>query len=175
MKTCALYGFISALAGAFLTLIMFFLGWHSDASKLGLASGVGSVGGLAIYATCIALGVKGRRDETPAVEGFGYGRALGAGLGVASISTLLSTIFSFCYNTFINPAFTDLLLQDRIDKIESSMSGDKLEKTEQFTRMMFHPLPLAIYFVIIGMVLGLVISLIVAAVLKREPVLPPRV
>jgi MFS family permease len=176
MKTCALYGFISALAGAFLTLIEFFLGWHSDAAKLGLANWVGGIGGLAIYIVCITLGAKARRDETPAAEGFGYGRALLAGLGVALFSTLISTAFNYCYNAFINPAMTDLMLQDRLAKMEASgMSGDKLDKAEAMTRMMFNPIPLAIYFVIVGMVFGLIISLIVAAFVKREAALPPRI
>jgi flagellar biosynthesis protein FliQ len=55
------------------------------------------------------------------------------------------------------------------------MSGDKLEKAEAMTRMMFNPVPMAIYFLIVGMVLGLIISFIVAAIVKREAVLPPRV
>jgi hypothetical protein len=176
MKTCALYGFISALAGAFLTLIQFFLGLHSDAAKLGIASWVGGLGGLAIYIVCISLGAKARREETPATDAFGYGRALRAGLGVALFSTVLSTAFNYCYNAFINPAFTDLLLQDRLSKMEASgMSGDKLDKAEAMTRMMFNPVPMAVYFVIVGMILGLIVSLIVAAVVKREAALPPRV
>jgi hypothetical protein len=43
------------------------------------------------------------------------------------------------------------------------------------TRMMFNPVPMAIYFLIVGLLLGLIISLIVAAVVKREAALPPRV
>jgi hypothetical protein len=176
MKTCALYGFISALAGAFLTLVQFFLGLHSDAAKLGIANWIGGLGGLAIYIVCITLGTRARREETPAVEPFGYGRALLAGLGVSLFSTLLSTAFNYCYNTFINPAFPDLLLQDRLAKMEAGgMSGDKLDKAETMTRMMFNPIPMAIYFVVIGLALGLIISLIVAAVVKRQATLPPRV
>lgn len=176
MKTCALYGFISALAGAFLTLIQYFLGWHSDAAKLGLANGAGFFVGMAIYIVCIALGAKARRQETPAADAFGYGRALRAGLGVALFSTLIGTAFNYCYNAFINPAFVDIMLQDRLTKMEASgMSGDKLDKAEAFTRVMFNPVPMAISFVVVGLVFGLVISLIVAAVVKREAALPPRV
>jgi Protein of unknown function (DUF4199) len=175
MKTVALYGFISALAGAFLTLIQFFLGLHSDLAKLPIANWVGGLGGLAIYAACITLGTRAKRAELPATEGFGYGRALWTGLQVASVATVLNTLFGYAYNNFINPAFTDLLLQDKLAKLESSgMSGDKLDQAESMTRMMFRPIPIAIYFVIIGMVSGLIISLIVAAIVKRPETAPPR-
>ena len=61
MKTYLLYGFISSLAGAFLTLILYFAGFHSDPAKLAMAGWIGGLVGLAIVITCITLGVKARR------------------------------------------------------------------------------------------------------------------
>src|ERR1019366_1394786 len=41
MKTCSLYGFLSALAGALLLLALYFLGFHSDPAKLSAAKWIG--------------------------------------------------------------------------------------------------------------------------------------
>jgi hypothetical protein len=168
MKTCALYGFISALAGAFLNLILFFSGFHSDPAKLAAATWIGGVLGLAIAVTCLVLGIKARRAEVPSNEEFGYGRALGAGALVALVSSFLSAIFTYAYYSFINPAFIDIVVQDKIAKLEASgVSGDRLEKTEAGMRMFMGPIPQAISILIVGFLVGFIISLVVAAILKR--------
>jgi hypothetical protein len=174
MKTCALYGFISALGGAFLTLILFFAGFHSDPAKLAAATWVGGLGGLGIAITCIVLGVKARREQVPADEEFGYGAALGAGFLISVFASVLSAVFTFIYFSFINPALIDILLQDKMAKLEASgVSGDRLEKTEAGMKMFMGPVPQAISVIIGGIVIGILISLIVAAVLKRPT--PPKI
>jgi hypothetical protein len=173
MKTCLLYGFISALAAAFLTLILFFLGFHSDPARLLAAGRIGNLGGLAIAVTCMALGIKARRAEVPAGEPFGYGSALGAGVMISLFSSIFSSIFSYAYNAFINPAFAEMLLQAKLAGLDASgMSGDRLEKAESMTRLMFNPGALAILVLVIGFIFGVLIALVVAAFLKR-PGPPP--
>jgi predicted DNA repair protein MutK len=168
MKTCAMYGFISALSGAFLVLILFFTGFHSDPAKLTAATWIGGVCGLGIGITCMVLGVKARRAEVPASEGFSYGRALGTGFLISVFSSVLSAIFTFAYYKFINPGFVDIVVQDKMAKLEASgMSSDKLEKTEAGMRMFMGPIPQAVSAIIGGLIFGLIIALIVAAVLKR--------
>jgi hypothetical protein len=174
MKTCALYGFISALGGAFLTLILFFAGFHSDPAKLAAATWVGGLGGLGIAITCLALGIKARRQEVPANQEFGYGAALGAGFLISVVSSLLSAIFTYVYYSFINPAFIDIILQDKMAKLEASgVSGDRLDKAEAGMKMFMGPIPQAVSVVIGGIIIGVLISLIVAAILKRPT--PPKV
>jgi hypothetical protein len=170
MKTCALYGFISALSGAFLTLILYFAGFHSDPAKLTAATWIGGLLGLAIGVTCIVLGVKARRAQVPVTEGFGYGSALWAGVVISAVSSVLSAIFIYAYYSFINPAFIDIVVQDKMAKLEASgVSSDKIEKAEAGMRMFMGPIPQAISAIIGGVIVGLIISLIVAAVLKRPP------
>jgi hypothetical protein len=177
MKTCSLYGFISALAGAFLILALYFLGFHSDPAKLGAAQGIALVGGLAIGITCTALGVRARRDEVPASEEFGYGAALGAGVLISLVASVLSAIFTYAYHAFINPGFSDILIQDAVAKVAAKgVSGDQLEKIESFDRILFSPVPMALIALIFGFIFGVVISLVVAAILKRPaPAQPPAV
>jgi hypothetical protein len=175
MKTCSLYGFISALAGAFLTLILFFAGLHSDPARLSAAGWIGGLGGLAIAVTCLVLGIKARRSEAPGAEEFGYGSAFGAGALISLVSAILSSIFTYIYHSFINPAFSEILLQDKLAKLEASgMSGDKLEKAESMTRTMLSPVAETVTVLILGFVFGVIISLIVAGFLKRPgPSTPP--
>jgi hypothetical protein len=175
MKTCSLYGFISALGGAFLTLILFFMGLHSDPAKLGVSGWVGGLAGLGIAVACVALGTKARRAEVPETESFGYGRALGAGVLISLVASALSSAFVFLYWKFINPGIADIVVQSQVAKLEASgVSGDRLDKAEAMTRIMASPGPQAIVALIGGFVAGVLISLVVAAVLKRaEPQTPP--
>jgi|CZKI01.1.fsa_nt_gi hypothetical protein len=168
MKTCSLYGFLSALAGALLLLALYFLGFHSDPAKLSAAKWIGGVGGIAIAVVFTALGVKARRAEVPEAEGFGYGRALGAGMQVALVWSLLSAVFNYAYLAFINPGFAEVTLQDAMDKLQAKgVSGAQLEQTEKFTRFMMGPAMQGVSTVIGCFFLGFIISLIVAAFLKR--------
>ena len=175
MKTCGLYGFISALGSAFITLILFFLGFHSDASKLGAAGWIGGLAGLAITVTCLALGIKARRSEVPGAEAFGYGKALGAGVLISLVSSVISALFGYLYWAVINPGIADIVVQSQISKMEASgVSGDRLDKAEAMTRTMASPLPQAAIALVIGMVIGVILSLIIAAILKKpEAETPP--
>jgi len=168
MKHCLLFGFISALACAFVTLVLFFAGFHSDVSKLGAANAIGGIADLAIGVTCMVLGTKAVREDNPPDEAFGYGRALWASFRVAVVSSLLSTVFSYCYFAFINPGFSDVLLQDKMAKLEASgASGARLEQAEAMTKMFLAPGPAALFGLVFGLIFGLVFALIVAAFLKR--------
>jgi Protein of unknown function (DUF4199) len=168
MKTCSLYGFISALAGAFLVLALYFLGFHSDAAKLGTAQIIALIGALAIGITCTALGVRARRDEVPAAEEFGYGSAFGAGVLISLVASVLSAIFTYVYHAFINPGFSDILIQDALAKMEAKgVSGAQLDKIESFDRILFSPVAMALVALVFGFIFGVIISLVVAAFVKK--------
>ncbi len=168
MKTCALYGFISSLAGAFIILALYFLGFHSDQAKLGAAKAIGGFGGIACAVVITSLGVRARRDELPASEEFGYGSALWAGVVIAFVASFLSALFSYVYYAFINPGFSEILIQDAMAKVEAKgISGPQLEKIEGFNRFIFTPVWESIFALIFGFIFGVVLALIIAAFLKR--------
>jgi hypothetical protein len=175
MKTCSLYGFISALAGAFLALVLYFLGFHSDVTKMATAQWVGGLGGTLIIVVCITLGVRARRAEVPAAEGFGYGRALGAGAMVSLVLALLSAVFNYAYLAFIDPGYPDVMIQYKMDQLQAKgISGAQLEQAEKYTRMLMNPVPATIITLVYLFILGFIISLIVAIFLKRPaPANPP--
>jgi ABC-type antimicrobial peptide transport system permease subunit len=172
MKTCALYGFIIALADSLLVLILFFLGWHSDPAKLTAAKWVGGLAALLIGVSLTFLGVKARRSEVPESESFGYGSALWAGVRISFVACFLTAIFNYAYSAFINPGFADIIIQDQMDKMAAKgISGDQADKVEKFMHFLMSPAVYSIYTMVLGFIFALVISLIVAAFLKRaEPV-----
>jgi Protein of unknown function (DUF4199) len=168
MKTCSLYGLFLAVTGAVITLLLYFLGYHSDPAKLGAGKLIGGLVVLVASVFITVLGIKARRSEVPESEPFGYGKALGAGMMVSVVAVLLSTVFNFVYFTFINTGYMELMVQDQMDKLQAKgLSGAQLEQAEKMTRMMMGPVPSALIGVIVGLFFGLLIALILAAFLKR--------
>jgi hypothetical protein len=171
MKTYVTYGFIWALAGALLTLALYFLGYHSAAEKLKMAGYIGMVGGLAICVVCIILGTKARRTEVPATEPFGYGQALGAAMMVAVFATLFGAVFNFLYMHFINPGMKDLQIQAQIDAWQAAgMSSAQIETAEKMMRTMMNPAVGAVMFILFALFFSLIVALITSAFLKRDAV-----
>ena len=163
-----MYGFILAVATAVLTLILYFLGLHSDPAKLGAAKWIGGLGALVISVVVTVLGVKARRAEVPEAEGFGYGSAVAAGTLIAVVASVLGAIFNYAYMAFINPGYAEVLLQDQADKMQAKgLSAAQIEQAEKITRMFVGPTATSVFALIFGVIFGVIISLIVAAFLKR--------
>ena len=168
MKNCALYGFVWALASAFLTLILFFAGLHSDPAKLSAAGWIGGLVGMAIAVACMIIGVRARRAEVPSGEDFTYGSAYGTAFGIAAIASVLSAAFTYVYWVFINPAIAEVIIQDQVSKLESSgLTGDRLDQATAGVRKIFAPIPQAVSTLVLLLIIGAVIALIVAGFLKR--------
>jgi ABC-type antimicrobial peptide transport system permease subunit len=102
---------------------------------------------------------------------------LGAGVLISLVASVLSAIFTYCYHAFINPGFSDVLIQDALAKMEAKgVSGAQLDKIESFDRILFSPPAMAAIALIFGFIFGVIISLIVAAFVKRpSPAQPPAV
>ena len=168
MKTCSLYGFILAVSTAVLTILLYVFGLHSDPSKLGAAKWIGGCGALAIGVVVTVLGVKARRAEVPESDEFGYGSAVGAGTLIAIVSSILGAVFNYVYMAFINTGYSEVLLQDQMDKLQAKgLSAAQLEQAEKMTRMFMTPVATAVFALIFGVIFGVIISLVVAAFLKR--------
>lgn len=169
MKTYLTYGFAMSIAGALLTLALFFAGFHSDASKLQTAQWISGGGGLAFAIVAIVLGTKARRAEISATENFSYGRALGAGVMITLFACLLGIVTNQLYMQVINPGMNDLIVQAQIEKWEAKgMSSSQIEGAEAMMRKMMHPAIQAGFGFLGGMFFGTLISLVTAAFLKRE-------
>ncbi len=168
MKTYLTYGFFMTLAGAVLTMGLYFLGFHSDVDKLHSAQTISTIGGLAIGITFIALGIKARRAEVPATEDFSYGRAVGAGVMVGLFAALFGMVTNLLYMQVINPGLTDLMVQAQIAKWDAAgLSSARIEQAEKMMRKMMNPALQAVFGLIFGVIICTVISLVAAAFLKR--------
>lgn len=169
MKTYLTYGFAMALAGALLTLALFFMGYHSDPAKLQTAQRIGMVVGLMIGFIGIALGTKARRAEVPESEPFGYGRALGAGVMVALFSCLFGFITNYVYMAFINPGFGDIILQAQAADMEAKgLTSAQIEQAEKMTRFFIGPVVSSCFSMIFGFIISVIIALVTSAFLKRS-------
>jgi hypothetical protein len=168
MKTCIIYGLALAIGLALLSLLFFFLGFHSDVSKFLSTQWISTVASLAVTIACIAFGMKARRDQIDGGESFTYGRALGTGVLIALFATLFGSVSYFLYTNVVNPEFRDVLVQAQLTKLEASGTGGaQLEKAEKMIRVFMHPALQAAMGILMGLFWGTVISLIAAAFLKR--------
>jgi hypothetical protein len=168
MKTYLSYGFYMSLANALLVFALYFLGFHSDAAKLSSAQTTQTVAGIAIAVTFIVLGTRERRAGVPATEGFGYGRALGAGVMIGVFAAVFGAVFTYLYSAVINPNFIEVTLQAQTDKLElQGLSSDKIEQINTMTRGMMKPPIQAAFGLVFGAIFSTLISLVTAAFLKR--------
>jgi len=168
MKTYLTYGAAMAIAGAVLNVVLYLLGFHSDPAKLTTAQIIGACGGLAIGITCLTLGIKARREEIPATEEFGYGRALGAGVMITLFGALFNIVTAFTYAKFINPDFVDVIVQAQSQAMEAKgVPAVQIEGAEKMIRLFAGPVAQAISGFFGGLIFGTLISLVAAAFLKR--------
>jgi Protein of unknown function (DUF4199) len=168
MKTTLTYGVLMAVGGAVLSISFYLLGLHSDPAKFDTAQWLGMAAGLAIGIACITIGIRARRAELPAGEPFGYGRALGTGVMITLFAALIGIVTNFAYTNFINPGFTDVIVQAQIAKLEAKgLNRTQIEGAEKMIRAMSGPVAQAVGGFVGGMLFGTVISLIAAAFLKR--------
>lgn len=168
MKTYLSYGFFLAAANFVLTLVIFFLGFHTHPEKLNTGQLIMTIGGIAISTTFLVLGTRARRDEVPPAEAFGYGSALGAGVMIALVASLIGVAASLLYMTVINPNLNEVILQAQAASLEAKgVSQDKIDQIQKMSAMWMKPAVQAVFGFVIGMVFNTVIALITSAFLKR--------
>lgn len=168
MKIPLTYGALIAIASSVLTLLLFFLGYHSDAAKLSSAHTVATVVAIAIGVTGIVLGIRAGRAQYPADRPFGYGRALGVGVLIGVFGALFGSLFTVLYSAVINPDFPDVLLQLQVTQLEAKgMSSDQIDKATSMMRMMFRPAVQGIFSFFLVTIFNVAISLVAAAFLRR--------
>ena len=168
MKNYLTYGSAMAGGGFVLVLLLYILGFHSDASKLSTAQWIQGCLGLIIGIVCIVLGTKAKRATVPVAEEFGYGSALGAGVMITLFAALIGIVTNLLYSQVINPGMSDLIVQAQIAKWEAmNMPAARMEQAESMMRKMMSPPIQACFGFLAGMFFGTIISLISAAFLKR--------
>src|SRR5512133_3691522 len=119
MKTPLTYGFLMALGGALLTLVLYFAGFHDAPEKMNAAQWTGMIASLAISAVCLSLAMREKRALRPPENPWGYGSAFGTGVVTGLFGVLFGSVFAYVYVAFINPGMGDVILQLQMNKMEA--------------------------------------------------------
>ena len=174
MKPYLTYGAFIAIGNAAVTLILYLTGFHTNPATLQTGNYIAGAASLVIGISLLVVGTRAKRAAVPASQEFNYGMALGAGVIISLVATILGTAFQFIYQSFINPGFADIVVQAQTMKLQASgMPSEQIEKMKSMMRVMTKPAVQAALGFIGGMVMGAIISLITAAFLKRKAVEPP--
>jgi hypothetical protein len=172
MKTPLIYGAAMAIAGALLTFVMFFAGFHDSAEKMGsgIAQGLGMVGGLLIAVVCLVLAMRDKRANSSPDSPWGYGSALGTGVLTGLFGALFGAIFTYIYFAFLNPEVTNIMYELEVSKMEArGTPPEQIDAAEGMMRFMFSPGMATLVQAIFGFVVIVVLSLIIAIFYKRRP------
>ncbi|MFT7031067.1 MAG: hypothetical protein ACI83W_001277 [Marinoscillum sp.] len=160
MKSVALkYGVISGLIGIIYFLILDFSGMSANQS-LGMV-------GLLFAAVIMFLAQKEFiRDG----DGFmNYGQGLGLGTLMSLVSSIISSIFTFIYISYVNTSFMETVKQQQIVTLEEQgMSDAQIEQALKMSESFSGPTAMLIFGIIGGVFFGFIISLIVSAITKKS-------
>lgn len=164
MKAPVRYGLIYGGIGIGISLLTYGLGIEKDDSVQSIIRWVN----IALPAVMIFLGIRARRDE----EGNGFisfGSGFSAGMIIASISAVITGIYTYLYMTVLNPGIvTYIKMKQEEELVKRGLSDSEIEQVSGNMDMWTSPGMMTLYTVVGILLLGLVISLISSAILKKE-------
>jgi ABC-type Fe3+ transport system permease subunit len=168
MKTPLTYGFLAALGGAIVNLLLYFAGLHDSMEKLTMAQIIGGVLGLAIIITCLSLAMRDKRASAPADAEWGYGAAFGVGLSTAVFMILFGAVSTYVYMAIVNPGFSDIIYAAQVAKMEEKgMSSAQIASAEPMMRKVMSPIGSTIFQAVGGAIFCTVIAAIVAIFFRK--------
>lgn len=166
MKLYVTYGLLITLASVIFTMTLFMLGYHSENVAMGQ-----KIGWLGIIISIVGLALGMREYRNEAGQGaMSYGRGLGTGLLITLWTALFTSIFNVIYFKFINPGFSEAMVQFQLAEMEAKgMPANTIDQAEGMIRM-FMSTPMMVIMGAFMMVFsGLIISLVLAAIFKAKP------
>lgn len=170
MKTSLTYGAVMAIAGAVLTLLLFFAGFHDSGEKMKLAQWIGGLGGVAIGVTCLTLAIREKRALFPVDADWGYGAALGGGVLTGLWASLFGLVTAYVYFAILNPGFSDVIYQTQVTAMEArGMTAAQIERAEPMMRKWMSPIVMTIMQGFMGFIWSVLLSLLVAIFLRKRP------
>jgi tetrahydromethanopterin S-methyltransferase subunit C len=166
MSTTMIYGLILALVNICLSLIGYFLGYQTD--KIAQGQWFNYLVYLSILLV-VCVGIRAVREEA-SDKSLSYGRGIGSGVLISLYAGILAAIYGFIHFKWINPNFTDYLIE-YVRSIQSAKgaSDAQLDQMEKGMRFMYGPVVLTILTPFFYVFIGLVVSLVASAFLKRNP------
>lgn len=102
-----------------------------------------------------------------------FGKAFLSGFLIVLIASLVSSIYSYIFLTFIDPAYLERIIQQTMEQTEAKMlekglSEEQMESALAMTRKFMSPLIISVMAILTSALFGAILSLISAAFLKKE-------
>jgi hypothetical protein len=170
MKNSLTYGFVLALGGAILAMALFFFGFYDTPEKMESSRLISMVVGTAISILVITMGVKDKRDLTPADKPWGYGSAFGTGFMIGLVGAILGAVFQYVFFAYINPGAQEVIWQAQRAAFEAKgMAAEQIDQIEPMVRKWTSPVMMAVFGFGGGLLFSTIFSLIIGAFTKNRP------
>jgi len=157
------WGAISGLIGIIVFVIQDFAGLAGNQTY----GWVMMVVGIAIGVTILTMAHK---EFINGGDGFmSYGEGLGIGTLMALISSIISSVFTYIYVSFVNPAYIDNIKEIQMMELEKQgMTDAQIEQAMQIGGMFTSPIGMTIMGIVGGVFMGFLMALIVSAFTKNS-------
>ena len=156
------YGLITGAAMIVFSLILYITDLHMNRT-LGYISFLILIGGM-------IWGTLEFRKQSP--NGFlTYGKAFSTCFLIALFAAILSALYTFVFAEFINPNFTQEILDKAREGMMNSdrpMTDEQMEQAMAWTERFTTPVMMAIWGFITTLIISAVLSLVAAIFLKKE-------
>ena len=169
MKIPLTYGVLIAIVNTIVTLVLFFLGYHSAAGKLASLGIIPSVIYFVVLIVGMALAVRARRAEVPEDQPFTYGSALGTAILAGVVSAVLGSLFYFLYLTLLNPEFVTVQMDMQSATLAAKgWNAQQIEGAIKMASFFLRPAIQCVFATIFSAILSVVLGLIIAAFFRRD-------
>ncbi|KAA3435910.1 DUF4199 domain-containing protein [Rufibacter hautae] len=153
------YGIMTGFASIIFSLVLYLTGLHLNKGVTYLGTIIPIVG--------IILAYRYYKKEN---GGFmSYGQGLGTGTILATVSGVLSGIFTYIYLKFIDSNIIEQIRNASIEEMENKgMSDEQIEQATSMTEKFTTPEMMFLFGIVAAVILGFILSLIIAAIMKRS-------
>lgn len=173
MKISLTYGIGLSVAGALLTLVLFFLGVHNDAEKMQASNSIVGLIGILIPVVGIVFALRATRAAAPD-GGLSYGKGVLTALLVGVVAGVVGAAFNYVYTAIINPGMMDTMLAMQVAALEAKgMSQDQIAAAEGVMKTMTSPVVTSVMALFATPFIYTLVGLIAAIFVKRAPVAVP--
>jgi hypothetical protein len=170
-----MYGLFLALVGIIISILFWMLNVIPKSTGAGLLIGLLN---LAIDFFLLYYFTKRYRDDS--MGGYiSYGQAFLFAFLVVIFAAVISTVYSYIFNAFIDPGYMERVMNVTVTNIEQKMSarGLSAEQIDQIVARMEHrmsrtPLKIALSSLPASIIVSTIIALITSAIVKKSQEIP---
>ncbi len=163
MNTGVRFGILTGAAVSSYVLLEYALGFHTTQLEIGKYSGYGAS---LIPIVTIFLALRNFRNANNSLS---FKQGVQVGFSVAFVAALITTLFFYIYNSYINPNWMEIAAElEKQKMIAEGAAQARIEKfTEQMQRMSNTWMQAAGNF-IGSTTMGVIITLIETAIMKKQ-------